>query len=68
VTSRARGGLPVPARIPLLVLGFASLVVGIGAGLARLGVEVPDIAAADGASPWPPPRQRPGRARPNREC
>jgi hypothetical protein len=32
-------------RVPLLVLGFAALVVGTGAGLSRLGVAVPDIAA-----------------------
>ena len=33
-------------RVPLLVLGFASLVVGVGAGLARLGWNVPDTIAA----------------------
>jgi hypothetical protein len=32
-------------RLPLLALGFAGLVVGIGAGLARLGIEVPATAA-----------------------
>ena len=30
-----------PYRIPLLVLGFASLVIGVGAGLLRLGWSVP---------------------------
>jgi len=33
-------------RLPLLVLGFASLVVGTGAGLARLGWSVPAVAAS----------------------
>lgn len=36
-------------RLPLLVLGFAGLVVGIGAGLARLGVSVP-VAMASAAA------------------
>jgi hypothetical protein len=36
-------------RLPLLVLGFLALVVGIGAGLARLGVVVPDVAASAAA-------------------
>lgn len=44
LTSRP-GGLPPPLRLPLLVLGFAGLVVGIGAGLARFGLGVPAIAA-----------------------
>jgi hypothetical protein len=51
--SGRRGGLPPAARVPLLVLGFASLVVGIAAGLARLGVVVPDIAAAASAQHAP---------------
>ena len=34
-----------PYRIPLLVLGFASLIVGVGAGLLRLGWAVPRPAA-----------------------
>ncbi len=34
------------ARFPLLVLGFVALVVGTGAGLARMGVAVPQAAAA----------------------
>jgi hypothetical protein len=33
--------LPVPARVPLLVLGFLSLLAGVGAGLSRLGWDVP---------------------------
>ena len=37
------------ARFPLLALGFVALVVGIGAGLARLGVPVPQTAAAAAA-------------------
>ncbi|MCC6196314.1 MAG: hypothetical protein IT518_17815 [Burkholderiales bacterium] len=42
-------GLPPVARLPLLVLGFVSLAVGIGAGLARLGVGMPAV-VADAAS------------------
>jgi hypothetical protein len=34
-----------PWRIPLLVLGFASLIIGVGAGLLRLGWAVPRPAA-----------------------
>ena len=34
-----------PYRIPLLVLGFASLIVGVGAGLLRLGWAMPRAAA-----------------------
>src|SRR5690606_27144851 len=34
-----------PYRIPLLVLGFASLIIGVGAGLLRLGWAVPRPAA-----------------------
>ncbi len=34
-----------PWRIPLLVLGFASLIIGVGAGLLRLGWAVPQAAA-----------------------
>ncbi|MEP7181636.1 MAG: hypothetical protein ABI886_05570 [Betaproteobacteria bacterium] len=44
-----RGGLPPLARLPLLILGFAGLVVGVGAGLARLGVPMPDFAATAAA-------------------
>lgn len=39
------GGLRPLHRLPLLALGFAGLLVGTGAGLARLGVLVPDFAA-----------------------
>jgi hypothetical protein len=45
----ASGGLRPPQRLPLLALGFAGLVVGVGAGLARLGVAVPDLAAGAAA-------------------
>ncbi len=38
--------LPPPARFPLLLLGFIALFTGVGAGLARLGWTVPDIAAS----------------------
>ena len=37
--------LPPLARVPLLVLGLVSLLTGVFAGLARLGVEVPALAA-----------------------
>ena len=37
--------LPPLARVPLLVLGLLSLLTGVFAGLARLGVEVPALAA-----------------------
>jgi hypothetical protein len=39
-------GLPPRARLPLLALGFAALVLGAGAGLARLGWPVPALAAS----------------------
>ncbi len=35
-----------PWRVPLLILGFASLIVGVGAGLLRLGWSAPQPAAA----------------------
>jgi hypothetical protein len=41
----AGGGLRPLQRLPLLALAFAGLVVGVGAGLARLGIEVPATAA-----------------------
>ena len=41
----SRGGLRPLHRLPLLALGFAGLVVGTGAGLARLGIGVPAMAA-----------------------
>jgi hypothetical protein len=37
-------------RAPLLVLGFVGLVIGVAAGLARLGYSMPDLATA--ASAW----------------
>ncbi|BAU47933.1 hypothetical protein SVA_1368 [Sulfurifustis variabilis] len=36
-----QGPVPPPYRIPLLVLGFMALVIGVGAGLRRLGVDAP---------------------------
>ena len=50
--AQARMARPL-ARLPLLVLGFVSLATGVGAGLARLGVSVPDVAAAAAASHGP---------------
>jgi hypothetical protein len=44
-SSSAERTLPPPARVPLLVLGFVALFAGTGAGLARLGWSVPDLAA-----------------------
>jgi hypothetical protein len=41
-----RGDLRPPQRVPLLILGFAGLFVGAGAGLARLGWSVPAAVAA----------------------
>jgi len=46
--SPARASVAWP-RLPLLVLGFTALVVGVGAGLARVGVVVPDAAASAAA-------------------
>ena len=53
----APGGAPTAAarrpaweRLPLLVLGFVALFAGIGAGLARLGWAMPEVAA--GAAAW----------------
>jgi len=43
------GGLPPRWRFPLLILGFAGLFVGAGAGLARLGWTVPAVAASASA-------------------
>ncbi len=45
IGARAGAGLRPLHRLPLLVLGFASLLVGTGAGLARLGIGVPGVAA-----------------------
>lgn len=43
------GGLPPPARVPLLILGFIGLFIGVGAGLARFGWPMPDLAASAAA-------------------
>ena len=40
------GGLPPPWRVPLLMLAFVALFVGVGAGLARLGWSMPAISVA----------------------
>jgi hypothetical protein len=45
----ATGGLPPRWRAPLLILGFVGLVVGTGAGLARLGWTVPASVATASA-------------------
>ena len=47
--SGERGALPPAWRVPLLVLGFAALIVGVGAGLARLGWPVPAVAESAAA-------------------
>ena len=39
-------GLPPPWRVPLLMLAFVALFVGVGAGLARLGWSMPAISVA----------------------
>jgi hypothetical protein len=44
-----RGDLRPLRRVPLLILGFAGLLVGTGAGLARLGWSVPAAVAATAA-------------------
>src|SRR5690606_3886620 len=52
-TSPERGvirEIPPPARIPLLVLALLSLLTGVFAGLARLGVAVPEFGAAQAGS------------------
>jgi hypothetical protein len=49
VTSGRPGDLAPLARAPLLILGFAALFVGAGAGLARLGWGVPAAIAATAA-------------------
>ncbi len=41
MTPAAPGGFGLAVRLPLLVLGFASLVLGIGSGLARAGLGFP---------------------------
>ncbi len=45
----ARGGLPPLWRVPLLMLGFAGLFVGVTSGLARLGWTMPEVSAAAAA-------------------
>ncbi len=49
--TRAAGKLPANlpplGRLPLLILGFIALFTGVGAGLARLGWTMPDIAASN---------------------
>ena len=45
----ASGDVPPRLRVALLVLGFAGLLVGVGAGLARLGWTVPVNVASDAA-------------------
>ena len=50
LTARDTGRtLPPLARVPLLILGFVGLFVGTGAGLARLGWNVPQAAATAAA-------------------
>ncbi len=43
------GGVPPVWRIPLLMLGFAALLVGAGAGLARLGWSMPALSVSASA-------------------
>jgi hypothetical protein len=43
------GDVPPRLRVALLILGFAGLLVGVGAGLARLGWTVPANVASDAA-------------------
>ena len=43
------GGWPPPWRFPLLLLGFVALFIGAGAGLARLGWRMPEVALAASA-------------------
>ena len=44
------GDLRPPQRAPLLALGFIGLLLGVTAGLARLGYRMPEVSAA--ASAW----------------
>ncbi|HEX4884419.1 MAG TPA: hypothetical protein VFX05_09800 [Casimicrobiaceae bacterium] len=48
-SARPARNLPVPARVVLLALGAVALAIGALAGLARLGVPVPDVAAGQAA-------------------
>ena len=50
MTSAAPGGFGLAVRLPLLVLGFASLVLGVGSGLARAGIGFP--LPAPGLAAW----------------
>lgn len=50
MTTRASPRRPALGRLPLLALGFVALIVGSGAGLARLGWPVPAFMA--GAAAW----------------
>jgi len=43
------GDLPPRLRVPLLIIGFAGLFAGVGAGLAQLGWRVPETVAAAAA-------------------
>ncbi len=49
MNATARGERPALHRLPLLVLGFVALIVGTGAGLARLGWAMPDLVASSAA-------------------
>ncbi len=46
MSAKHSGGLPAPWRVPLLMLGFIALIVGTGAGLARLGWAMPALAVS----------------------
>jgi hypothetical protein len=46
VSSQAPKGLRPWQRVPLLMLAFAGLLAGVGAGLARLGWAVPELSAS----------------------
>lgn len=52
-TPESSGDLPPLQRLPLLALGFIGLVVGVGAGLARLGWSVPAVVASASSSHGP---------------
>lgn len=46
---QAPANLPPLGRLPLLILGFIALFTGVGAGLARLGWHMPQVAASSAA-------------------
>jgi len=50
MSAAAPGGFGLAVRLPLLVLGFASLVLGVGTGLARVGIAFP--LPAPGLAAW----------------